>query len=101
VQYEVDGRRTVVHSGGGGNPDGRAAHFRTSGWGRATIVFTMPSGFSRISFAPCGFQTEFVSFADGDLVRIRAAGVRFARRGTRNRSTATLATVVLSPSTTG
>jgi hypothetical protein len=83
------------------SPDGEPAHFRTSGRGRATVVFTMPSGIDRLSITPSGPRTEFVSFAQGDLVQIRAAGVRFAKKGTRNRSAATLATVALSPSTTG
>jgi hypothetical protein len=82
-------------------PDGHAAHFRTSGRGRATVVFTMPSGFDRISISRSGPEWEFVSFAEGDVVQIRATGVRFARKSTRNRSATTLATVALSPSASG
>jgi hypothetical protein len=61
----------------------------------------MPNGFDRMSLSSSGPQWEFVSFAEGDLVQIRAAGVRFVRKGTRNRSAATLATVTIGPSATG
>jgi hypothetical protein len=82
-------------------PDGRPAHFRTSGHGRATVVFTMPTSFDRMSISRSGPQWESISFAEGDVVQIRATGVRFVRKGTRNRSATTLATVALGPTATG
>jgi hypothetical protein len=83
------------------NPDGEPAHFRTSGRGRATVVFTMPSSFDRISLTSAGPQWESVNFAESDVVRISASGVRFSKKGTRNRSAATLATVALGSTTSG
>jgi hypothetical protein len=71
--------------------------FRSSGRGRATIVFTMPSGFTRMLVTSAGLETEFLNYEQGEVVQIEAIGLDVSKKGVKNGRAVTDVTVALNP----
>jgi hypothetical protein len=79
------------------HPGRNPTFFRTTGRGKASLVFTMPSGFDRMNLTSSGPEPEFVAYKEGDLVKVDAVGFQVGKKGVKNGSAATIGMIVLDP----